>query len=102
MLKGARHQINEMIGQSERDLYSPKVVSALFGEMSRTYGFVNLLASLGFTRIWRKVVVTKLKQQNDSLMVDLMTGMGELFASRRRRATDPSFRIQMRRMKISK
>jgi len=74
-----------MSGFTQRDLYNPKVVSALFDEMSKTYGFVNLLASMGFTHIWRRFVVAKLDPRNGAVVVDLMTGMGELFSSLRRR-----------------
>jgi len=48
--------------------------------MSKTYGFVNLIASLGFTIIWRRVVFSKIAQSPAKIVVvDLMTGMGELF-----------------------
>jgi ubiquinone/menaquinone biosynthesis C-methylase UbiE len=62
------------------DLYSPRAVKALFDEMSGTYGVVNLIASLGFTLIWRRVVFSKISNRSPGLVVvDLMTGMGELF-----------------------
>jgi ubiquinone/menaquinone biosynthesis methyltransferase len=53
--------------------------------MSKTYGVVNLIASLGFTLIWRRVVVSKLTKVEPDVVVDLMTGMGELFRDLRLR-----------------
>ncbi|MBL7557305.1 MAG: class I SAM-dependent methyltransferase [Bdellovibrionaceae bacterium] len=62
---------------SEKDLYQPSRVKALFDEMYQRYGVVNLIASFGFTAIWRKVCVDKIKRQDADLVLDLMTGMGE-------------------------
>lgn len=71
---------------SNGNLYSAKTVSSLFDEMSKTYGVVNLIASLGFTLVWRRVVVSKLERRgSDLVVVDLMTGMGELFRDLRNR-----------------
>lgn len=61
----------------EADLYQPSRVKALFDEMYQRYGVVNLIASFGFTAIWRKVCVEKIKKQDAELVLDLMTGMGE-------------------------
>ncbi|MBY0472121.1 class I SAM-dependent methyltransferase [bacterium] len=70
---------------AQHDLYHPNRVTALFDEMSGTYGFVNLVASLGFTYVWRYVVVSKISKQKDTdiVVVDLMSGMGELFSELR-------------------
>lgn len=63
------------------DTYSAAFVSGLFNEMADTYGIVNLIASFGFTAIWRRICVAKLPARNESQVVDLMTGMGELFST---------------------
>ena len=61
------------------DLYDAKSVRRLFDEMSKTYGVVNLIASLGFTIIWRKVCIRKIKPRGHvEHIVDLLAGMGEL------------------------
>ncbi|SHI64210.1 demethylmenaquinone methyltransferase / 2-methoxy-6-polyprenyl-1,4-benzoquinol methylase [Rubritalea squalenifaciens DSM 18772] len=60
----------------EVDIHSERFVKSLFSEMSRTYGVVNLLSSLGFAYFWRKLAVRALPK--DSLQVcDLMTGGAE-------------------------
>lgn len=65
----------------QKDIYSPSAVKELFNEMSTTYGVVNMVASLGFTIIWRKYVISKLdRTKRSEVMVDLMSGMGELFS----------------------
>lgn len=66
---------------SSEDNYSPIVVKDLFNEMSYTYGLVNLVASFGFTAIWRKICTSKVPSRNNARVVDLMTGMGELYPS---------------------
>ncbi|MBL7542749.1 MAG: class I SAM-dependent methyltransferase [Bdellovibrionaceae bacterium] len=65
----------------QKDIYNPSAVKELFNEMSTTYGVVNMIASLGFTIIWRKYVIAKLdRNRAPGVMVDLMSGMGELFS----------------------
>ncbi len=63
----------------EIDLYDANSIRRLFDEMSKTYGVVNLIASLGFTLIWRKVCIGKIApRQRVENIVDLLSGMGEL------------------------
>ena len=47
--------------------------------MAATYGRVNLLSSFGFTVRWRHQVVRGLPLASASSVVDLMSGMGELW-----------------------
>jgi ubiquinone/menaquinone biosynthesis methyltransferase len=66
---------------NDNDVYSEHSVKALFDEMSKTYGIVNLIASMGFTAIWRKRCLRSARPVPNANIVDLMTGMGEMFAS---------------------
>lgn len=59
-------------------LNDPLFVRSLFDEMAATYGVVNLLSSFGFTIWWRRKCARELIVQPDSVVVDLMAGMGEL------------------------
>lgn len=62
-------------------IYDPLYVAALFSEMSATYGFTNLTASLGFAAIWRRFCVASLPDHQLETCCDLMSGMGELLTS---------------------
>lgn len=59
-------------------LYQPERVASLFNQMSATYGWVNLMASFGFSWWWRRQCVRQLPQERALQSVyDLMSGMGE-------------------------
>ncbi len=62
-------------------IYNRTFVQQLFDEMSGTYGFVNMVTSFGFSRRWRRRCVAEIEIPKSSQVVDLMTGMGELFPS---------------------
>jgi len=49
--------------------------------MADTYGHVNLVSSFGFTARWRHQVVAELPLASARTVVDLMSGMGELWRS---------------------
>ncbi len=49
--------------------------------MASTYGHVNLVSSFGFTARWRHQCVAGLPLASAGCVVDLMSGMGELWAS---------------------
>ena len=49
--------------------------------MASTYGYINLLSSFGFTARWRRQVVAGLPLTSAGRVVDLMSGMGELWRS---------------------
>ena len=61
--------------------YDPESVRKIFDDMASTYGYVNLLSSFGFTARWRRQVVDGLPLQSAGRVVDLMSGMGELWRS---------------------
>jgi len=47
--------------------------------MASTYGYVNLISSFGFTARWRHQAVAGLPLATADCVVDLMSGMGELW-----------------------
>jgi len=49
--------------------------------MASTYGYVNLISSFGFTARWRHQAVDGLPLKTAGCVVDLMSGMGELWRS---------------------
>jgi demethylmenaquinone methyltransferase/2-methoxy-6-polyprenyl-1,4-benzoquinol methylase len=65
-------------GVADEAIYEPGFVRALFDEMARTYGVVNIISSFGFAARWRKQCVRALGPQPGWTVLDLMTGMGEL------------------------
>lgn len=56
----------------------------LFDEMARTYGFVHLVASLGFAYFWRRACVRRL-DGIEGRVCDLMAGGGECVRHLKRR-----------------
>ena len=63
---------------SDDSIYDTAFVCSLFDEMAATYGLMNLLSSFGFTVMWRRKCARNLDVRADAVVVDLMTGMGEL------------------------
>lgn len=63
------------------DIYEPKYVAALFDKMSKTYKRMNYITSFGFSERWRKQCVEAIDIEGGSTVLDLMTGMGECWAS---------------------
>jgi ubiquinone/menaquinone biosynthesis C-methylase UbiE len=61
--------------------YDSESVRALFDDMASTYGHVNLISSFGFTARWRHQVVAGLPLASAECVIDLMSGMGELWRS---------------------
>jgi demethylmenaquinone methyltransferase/2-methoxy-6-polyprenyl-1,4-benzoquinol methylase len=49
--------------------------------MASTYGYVNLVSSFGFTARWRHQAVAGLPLASADCVVDLMSGMGEIWRS---------------------
>ena len=64
---------------AQGNLYDPRFIRALFDEMASTYGVVNLISSLGFARRWRRQCLQAIHIAQGHHVVDLMTGMGELW-----------------------
>ena len=60
-----------------QDIYDPKFVEALFDSMSGSYSRMNYITSFGFSERWRRELVEQVAIEQDSVVVDLMTGMGE-------------------------
>jgi demethylmenaquinone methyltransferase/2-methoxy-6-polyprenyl-1,4-benzoquinol methylase len=60
--------------------------------MASTYGRVNLFSSFGFTARWRHQTVQDLPLKDAACVVDLMSGMGELWRSLARELS-PSSRL---------
>ena len=64
--------------QSE-NIYRAEIVRELFDEMAQSYGVVNVVSSLGFGIAWRRRCVGLARIAPGSRVVDLMSGMGELW-----------------------
>ena len=60
-----------------KNIYDTKFVENLFDEMSKSYTKMNRITSFGFSERWRKKFVEELRISEESVVVDLMTGMGE-------------------------
>lgn len=66
----------------QRDIYDPIFVTKLFNRMSSSYGLTNYISSFGFTEKWRSQCIKKLDTSlKDRLILDMMSGMGELWHS---------------------
>ena len=49
--------------------------------MAYTYGFMNMVTSFGFTKRWRNQCLNAIEISSNSVVLDLMSGMGELSPS---------------------
>ena len=67
------------------NIYDPKFVTRLFNEMSRTYGAVNVVSSFGFCIWWRRKCLRQAQLKPGMQVLDLMSGMGELWPGITRR-----------------
>lgn len=59
------------------DSFSAEHVVALFGDMSATYGRLNLISSFGFSHFWRQACVRELAANRPASCADLMCGGAE-------------------------
>jgi len=57
--------------------YTPQYIETLFDNMSGSYGRVNYITSFGFSARWRAQCVNKADIKPNTVVLDLMTGMGE-------------------------
>ena len=57
--------------------YDDEYVRSLFDRMGRSYNFVNMVSSFGFSRWWREQCVQLSKIQPGDQVCDLMAGGGE-------------------------
>lgn len=63
----------------EEGINDPDNVRSLFDEMAKTYGWVNLLSSLGCAYVWRKTCASHVPPQSQHVL-DVMSGSGECVA----------------------
>jgi ubiquinone/menaquinone biosynthesis C-methylase UbiE len=61
--------------------YDQESIRSLFDEMASTYGYINLISSFGFAARWRHQAVEDLPLSGAVCILDLMSGMGELWRS---------------------
>jgi ubiquinone/menaquinone biosynthesis C-methylase UbiE len=54
--------------------YDSEWIRTLFDDMASTYGYVNLIASFGFSARWRYQAVAELPLASADCVVDLMSG----------------------------
>jgi ubiquinone/menaquinone biosynthesis methyltransferase len=70
----------------KESIYNPEFVRKLFNEMSTSYERMNYLSSFGFSLRWRNQFVRKLPATQEPIrVIDLMTGMGEIWSMMRKR-----------------
>lgn len=67
------------------EIYDAGYVRRLFDEMAPTYGFVNIVSSFGFCVRWRGRCLLDADVRPGDRVLDLMSGMGELWPSISRR-----------------
>ena len=61
-----------------QNIYEPAYVKNLFNKMSGSYERMNFITSFGFSIIWRKRFLQKLKNSDSQIEVlDLLSGLGE-------------------------
>ncbi len=61
------------------NIYDPAYVADLFAQMSATYDRMNTVTSFGFSIRWRRQCAAALHLKPGMKVVDLMTGMGEVW-----------------------
>lgn len=61
-------------------------VRGIFSRIARTYDLVNMVASLGIDRLWRRVAVKAAGLESDSRVLDLAAGTGDLTVALARQA----------------
>jgi demethylmenaquinone methyltransferase/2-methoxy-6-polyprenyl-1,4-benzoquinol methylase len=60
-----------------QDIYDAKYVEELFDKMSGSYDRMNYITSFGFSSAWRKQCIKDIDLSKATVIVDLMSGMGE-------------------------
>lgn len=69
-----------------QNIYDSKYVEELFDKMSASYDRMNYITSFGFSSVWRKQCLKHIDLSNSSVIVDLMSGMGECWKPITKRA----------------
>lgn len=60
------------------NIYDPEYVKRLFNQMSNSYERMNFITSFGFSILWRKQFIAKLKRSDEHIkIIDLLSGLGE-------------------------
>jgi ubiquinone/menaquinone biosynthesis C-methylase UbiE len=70
--------------RSPDEIYQSQFVEGLFNDMAGTYGVVNVVSSFGFCVWWRRACVRGVQLHPGDRVLDLMSGMGEVWPSLRR------------------
>jgi demethylmenaquinone methyltransferase/2-methoxy-6-polyprenyl-1,4-benzoquinol methylase len=60
--------------------YDDAYVQALFDKMGRTYDFVNMISSFGFSATWRRQCVAGIPIRAGNHICDMMAGTGECWS----------------------
>ena len=55
-----------------------KLVNSVFTEVHKKYDFMNDLMSLGVHRVWKKNLIAWMKPSQDSIIIDVAAGTGDL------------------------
>lgn len=63
------------------DIYDTKYVEELFDEMAKSYEKVNYVTSFGFSKRWRRQFVKNAAIEAETVVCDLMCGMGECWSA---------------------
>jgi ubiquinone/menaquinone biosynthesis methyltransferase len=72
------------------DIYKTEYIENLFDEMSGSYEKVNYITSFGFSKRWRRQFIDNAKIKEDSVVCDLMCGMGECWSAIAKRMSENS------------
>lgn len=79
--------------RSSDEIYQSQFVEGLFNDMAGTYGLVNVVSSFGFCVWWRRACVSYVTLREGDHVLDLMSGMGELWPSCRRKLRGSAARV---------
>jgi len=55
-----------------------EIVNSVFDSVSKKYDLMNDLMSFGIHRLWKNDLVSWMKPQNDSMVIDVASGTGDL------------------------
>jgi len=64
--------------KNTKKIMKKKFVNRVFSSVSMKYDFMNDLMSFGMHRIWKEKVISLLKVNKDSLVLDLASGSGDI------------------------
>ena len=64
--------------KNTKKIMKKKFVNRVFSSVSMKYDFMNDLMSIGMHRIWKEKVISLLEISQDSLVLDLASGSGDI------------------------